>query len=78
MVEPTPREERMVQFAVTMKDGEWTVFRDGKPITSGMSRSAAVEMAEDLAYEAEERNEPVELLIQGYTGDLQRKLSGGE
>ena len=68
----------MVQFAVTMKDGEWTVFRDGKPINSGLSRSAAVEMAEDLAYEAEERNEPVELLIQGYIGDLQRKLSGGE
>ncbi|HET9159043.1 MAG TPA: DUF2188 domain-containing protein [Caulobacteraceae bacterium] len=68
----------MVQYAVTMKDGEWTVFRDGKPITKGLSRSAAVEMAEELAYEAEERNEPVELLIQGYTGDLQRKLSGGE
>ena len=68
----------MIQFAVTLKDGQWTVFRDGKAITSGLSRSAAVEMAEDLAYEAEERNEPVELLIQGYTGDLQRKLSGGE
>ena len=35
-------------------------------------------MAEELAYEAEERNEPVELLIQGYIGDVQRKLSGGE
>jgi hypothetical protein len=68
----------MVQFAVTLKDGEWTVFRDGKAINSGLSRSAAVEMAEELAYEAEERNEPVELLIQGYIGDLQRKLSGGE
>lgn len=68
----------MVQYAVTLKDGEWTVFHDGKPIKTGLSRSAAVEMAEDLAFEAEERNEAVELLIQGYTGDLQRKLSGGE
>jgi hypothetical protein len=68
----------MVQFAVTMKDGEWTVFRDGKVISSGLSRSAAVEMAEEMAYEAEARNEPVELLIQGYIGDLQRTLSGGE
>lgn len=68
----------MVQFAVTLKDGEWTVFRDGKVVNSGLSRSAAVEMAEELAYEAEERNEPVEMLIQGYIGDLQRKLSGGE
>ena len=68
----------MVQYAVTMKDGEWTVFHDGQPIASGLSRSAAVQMAEDLAFEAEERNESVELLIQGYHGDLQRKLSGGE
>lgn len=68
----------MVQYAVTMKDGEWTVFADAKVVASGLSRSAAVQRAESLAFEAEERNEPVELLIQGYTGDLQRKLSGGE
>lgn len=68
----------MVQFAVTMKDGEWTVFHDGEPVASGLSRSAAVQMAEELAFAAEDRNEAVELLLQGYTGDLQRKLSGGD
>lgn len=68
----------MVQYAVTLKDGDWTVFHDGKPIASGLSRSAAVEMAEGLAFEAEERHEPVELLIQGYVGEVQRRLSGGD
>jgi hypothetical protein len=68
----------MVQYAVTTKDGEWTVFEDAQVVVAGLSRSAAVEMAEQLAFDAEARNEPVELLIQGYTGDLRRKLSGGE
>jgi hypothetical protein len=66
----------MVQYAVTLKEGDWTVFRDGKPVAHGMSRSAAVEMAEGLAFEAEERGETVELLIQHYTGELGRKISG--
>jgi hypothetical protein len=67
----------MVQFAVTLKDGDWTVFKDGRPIAADLSRSAAVEMAEALAFEAEDRGEEVELLVQGYTGELGRKLSGG-
>jgi hypothetical protein len=67
----------MVQYAVTLKDGHWTVFSDGQPIESGLSRSAAVEMAKDLAFEAEARGDTVELLIQGYYGDLARKLTGG-
>jgi len=67
----------MVQYAVTLKDGDWTVFSDGQPIEHGLSRSAAVQLAKDLAFEAEERGEPVELLIQGYYGDLSRRLSGG-
>jgi len=68
----------MVQYAVTLKDGDWTVFKDGHPIAADLSRSAAVELAETLAFEAEDRGEQVELLIQGYTGELGRKLSGGE
>lgn len=67
----------MVQYAVTLKEGDWTVFRDGEPLARGMSRSAAVEMAEGLAFDAEERGEKVELLIQEYTGELGRKVSGG-
>lgn len=67
----------MVQFAVTLKDGSWTVFSDGSPVASELSRSAAVQMAKDLAFEAEERGEAVELLIQGYYGELSRRLSGG-
>ena len=68
----------MIQFAVTLRDGEWTVFQDGVPMEQGMSRSAAIQRAEKLAFEAEERGEPVELLIQEYTGEMRRSLSGGE
>ena len=67
----------MVQYAVTLKDGDWTVFKDGAPIERGMSRSAAVQLAKDLAFEAEEKGDTVELLIQGYYGDMSRRLTGG-
>jgi hypothetical protein len=60
----------VVQFAVTQKDGEWTVFRDGEVVTKGMSRSRAVEQAETLAHDAAEAGEATELLVQDYTGEL--------
>jgi hypothetical protein len=66
----------MVQYAVTLKDGDWTVFCEGKPMEHGMTRSAAIQMAKDLAFDAEERGETVELLIQGYYGDLSRRVTG--
>ena len=68
----------MVQYAVTLKQRDWTVFKDGDPVAAGMSRSAAVQMAEGLAFDAEERGETVELLIQDYTGELAHKVSGGD
>lgn len=68
----------MVQYAVTLKDGDWTVFRDGAPMEHGMTRSAAIQLAKDLAFAAEERGEAVELLIQGYYGDMSRRLTGGD
>ena len=67
----------MVQYAVTLKAGDWTVFCDGEPIERGLSRSAAIQVAKNLAFEAEEAGQTVELLIQGYYGDLNRKLTGG-
>ena len=67
----------MIQFAVTTKDGEWTVFRDAKPLAHGMSRSDAVKLAEELAFEAEKTGEDVELLVQEYTGQLKARYSGG-
>jgi hypothetical protein len=66
----------MVQFAVALKDGDWTVFNNGEPVAHDLSRSAAVQLAKDLAFEAEERGETVELLIQGYYGELSRKVTG--
>jgi hypothetical protein len=67
----------MVQFAVALKDGDWTIFQDGVAVERDLTRSAAIQLAKILAFEAEERGEPVELLIQGYYGDLSRKLTGG-
>jgi hypothetical protein len=66
----------MVQFAVAKKDGDWTVFNDGRPVAQDLTRSAAVQLAKDMAFEAEERGETVELLIQGYYGELSRKVTG--
>jgi hypothetical protein len=60
----------MVQFAVTQKDGEWTVFRDAEAVFSGMSRSRAIEQAETLAHDAVDAGEATELLVQDYTGEL--------
>ena len=68
----------MIQFAVTLKDGEWTVFQDGVAKEQGYSRSAAIRRAEQLAFDAVARGESVELLIQDYTGEMRRSLSGGE
>ena len=68
----------MVQYAVTLKDGDWTVFKDGQAIERGLSRSAAIHMAKDLAFEDEEHGDTVELLIQGYYGDLSRRVTGAE
>ena len=67
----------MVQFAVTLKDAEWTVFKDGVPIRQGISRSNAVAFAEQLAFEAEDAGEDVDLVIQSYTGELTELHSGG-
>lgn len=67
----------MVQYAVALKDSDWTVFQDGAPVAGQLSRSAAVQMAKDLAFEAEERGESVELVLQGYYGELSRRVSGG-
>lgn len=66
----------MVQYAVAQKDRDWTVFRDGERLAGDLSRSAAVQMAKDLAFQAEARGEAVELLIQGYYGELSRRVTG--
>ena len=66
----------MVQYAVAQKDGEWTVFCDGEPVEHDLSRSAAIQIAKILAFEAEERGQTVELLIQGYYGDVATKMTG--
>jgi hypothetical protein len=67
----------VAQFAVVMKDREWTVFKDGQAVQACLTRSAAIEAAEAMAFEAEELGEPVELVIQDYYGAVAGKHSGG-
>jgi hypothetical protein len=68
----------VAQFAVVMKEREWTVFKDGAPIQVCLTRSAAIEAAEALAFAAEEEGESVELVIQDYYGAVAGKHSGGQ
>jgi hypothetical protein len=65
----------MVQLAVTTKNGEWTIFRNGKVVDFGMSRSRAIEAAEGMAQIASNSGDAVELLIQDYTGELSVRRS---
>jgi hypothetical protein len=67
----------MVQYAVTRKDGDWAVFKDGRALQTRLTRSAAIRLAKGMAFDAETRSETVELLIQGYYGEIARRLSGG-
>jgi hypothetical protein len=67
-----------VQLAVIKKDGEWSVFRNGEVLESGGSRSACIESAESIAFDAEERGEAVELVIQDYLGELKTRYSGAD
>ena len=54
-------------------------IKDGRveAVAANLSRSAAVDMAERLAFEAEDSGDEVELVIQGYTGELDHRRSGG-
>lgn len=66
----------MIQYAVTRKDGDWTVFRDGEALSGNLSRSSAIQMARDLAFQAEESGQVVEVLVQGYYGEMERRITG--
>jgi len=75
-IEPAEGRLAVVQYAVTLKDAEWTVFKDGKVIAQGMSRSRAIEEAQRLAQDAIDADENVELVVQGYTGELSSRRTG--
>jgi hypothetical protein len=68
---------RLIQFAVTLKDTQWTIFRDGQVVAQGMSRSRALEEAERLAHAEMEAGAEVELLIQDYIGKLSTRSTLG-
>ena len=65
-----------MQLAVIQKDGEWAVLQDGEAVRRGGSRSACIEAAEAIAFDAEENGQAVELVIQDYMGELKTRVSG--
>jgi hypothetical protein len=67
----------VVQLAVIQKGSTWAVLKNGTPVEEGLRRSDAVALAERLSFAAEE-TEPVELLVQDYTGELRTTYSGGD
>jgi hypothetical protein len=70
-------EPPMLRLAVLKKGPDWTVLKDGHPLAQGLSRSQAIAMADQLAFESEE-TEDVEILVQDYTGEVQARYSGPE
>lgn len=52
------------------------MLKDGATVRRGGSRSACIEAAEAIAFEAEERGRRVELVTQDYLGELKTRESG--
>ena len=65
----------MLRFAVLQKGSSWLVLRDGQPVAQELSRSQAIALADQLAFQCEE-TEDVEILVQDYTGEVQARYSG--
>ena len=65
-----------MQLAVIQKAGEWTVLRDGNTLGAGVTRSAALEIAHALRFQAEAQGEAVELVVQDLIGGLTSRYSG--
>jgi hypothetical protein len=68
----------VIQYAVTKKNGEWSVFREGLVIATDMTRSAAVEMAQALARQEAEAGAEVLVLTSDYYGRLEPRYLGEE
>lgn len=66
----------MSSIAVIQQDGDWKIQRDGHVLGAGVTRSAAIELAEALAFRAAEEGHQVELLIQELSGRLKPRYLG--
>jgi hypothetical protein len=66
----------MVQIAVIQQAGDWKIQRDGVLLGAGVTRSAAIELAQALAFQAAEQGQEVEILIHGLAGQLEQRYLG--
>jgi hypothetical protein len=71
-------EAPMIQIAVIQQAGEWRISRDGQVMGTGVTRSAAIELAQGLAFQAAEGGQQVELLVQGLSGELAQRYLGSD
>lgn len=65
-----------MQVAVIQKDGGWTVMRDGSLLATAVTRSAALELAHALRFQAEAEGHQVEFISQEPMGVLKTRWSG--
>jgi hypothetical protein len=68
----------VLQLAVIQQGADWAVLKNGSPVEQGLRRSDAIALAERMSFDAVEKAEAVELLVQDYTGELKTSYSGGE
>jgi hypothetical protein len=67
-----------MQIAVIRKAGEWIILRDALPLGAGVTRSAAIEIAHALRFQAEAQGEAVEFVVQDLIGGLTARYSGDD
>ena len=65
-----------MQITVMLMGGTWNVLQDAIVLGSGVTRSAAIQIAHALRFQAEAQGDDVELVIQDLIGSLNTRYSG--
>jgi hypothetical protein len=65
-----------MQIAVLLKDRAWIVLRDGGILATAVTRSAALDLAHALRFQAEAEGRQVEFVAQDPRGELKTRWSG--
>jgi hypothetical protein len=65
-----------MQIAVLLKDGAWIILRDSAVLATAVTRSAALDLAHALRFQAESEGHQVEFVAQDPRGELKTRWSG--
>jgi hypothetical protein len=66
----------LMQIAVLLKDGAWTILRNGGVLGTAITRSVALELAHALRFQAEAEGWQVEFVSHDPLGELKTRWSG--